>query len=88
MYDIKIEEANYIKAGIEYKIPGKILKQELYKEDGTDREDSLQYMYEKTVANKANLSDFEDFIFLSIKFCCLEKVEKCSMVRKCSGTFV
>lgn len=47
MYDIKIEEANYIKAGIEYKIPGKILKQELYKEDGTDREDSLQYMYEK-----------------------------------------
>ena len=63
MYDVKIEEANYIKAGIEYKIPGKILKQELYKEDGTDREDSLQYMYEKTVANEANLSDFEDFIF-------------------------
>ena len=61
--DVKIEEANYIKAGIEYKIPGKILKQELYKEDGTDREDSLQYMYEKTVANEANLSDFEDFIF-------------------------
>ena len=76
LYDVKIEEANYIKAGIEYKIPGKILKQELYKEDGTDREDSLQYMYEKTVANEANLSDFEDFIFLSIKFCCLEKVEK------------
>ena len=64
LYDVKIEEANYIKAGIEYKIPGKILKQELYKEDGTDREDSLQYMYEKTVANEA------------IKFCCLEKVEK------------
>jgi len=63
LYDVKIEEANYIKAGIEYKIPGKILKQELYKEDGTDREDSLQYMYEKTVANEANLSDFEDFIF-------------------------
>lgn len=63
LYDVKIEEANYIKAGVEYKIPGKILKQELYKEDGTDREDSLQYMYEKTVANEANLSDFEDFIF-------------------------
>lgn len=23
----------------------------------------MQYMYEKTVANEANLSDFEDFIF-------------------------
>lgn len=63
LFDIKIEQANYIKSGIKYEISGEILKQESYKEDSSDREDTLQYIYEKTVAKEANLSDFEDFIF-------------------------
>lgn len=63
LYDVKIEEANYIKGGIKYEINGKIIKQEAYREDGKDKENTLQYMYEKTVADEANLADFEDFIF-------------------------
>ena len=68
LYDIKIEEASYIKSGIKYEIEGESIKQDFYKgyantENSEENVHNLQYNYEKTVAKEANLADFEDFIF-------------------------
>ena len=66
LYDVKIEEASYSISGIKYQIEGESLKQDSYKEynNGVEQnKNNLQYNYEKIVAQTANLSDFEDFIF-------------------------
>ena len=68
LYDTKIEEAYYIKEGDKNIIDGEAIKQDLYKgyelfEDNKEYKNNLQYNYEKIIAQEANLSDFEDFIF-------------------------
>ena len=66
LYDVKIDEASYSISGIKHKIEGESLKQDSYKEynNGVEQnENNMQYNYEKIVAQTANLSDFEDFIF-------------------------
>ena len=67
LYDIKIEEASFIKDNKKYEIRGLSLKQDLYKGyeyyDETNDNSNLQYNYEKIVSKSSNLSDFEDLIF-------------------------
>lgn len=67
LYDIRLDEASYIKRGVNYVIPGNVVKQDSYTEYSTDGDcdegNCLQQNYETIVAKEANLSDFEDFIF-------------------------
>lgn len=68
LYNAQIQEASYIKDGIDYLIEGKSIRQDLYKgyeksDDNEEYVNNLQYNYEKMVAKEANLSDFDDFIF-------------------------
>lgn len=69
LYDIQLLEASYTEEGKQIDIPGKVIKQEQYKgyekigSVSKDDEESLQYKYEAIVAEKMQVSDFEDLIF-------------------------
>lgn len=68
LYDVKIEEAYYVKNGEKHIIEGQSIKQDLYKgyenfENTTNQTNNLQYNYERLVSQESQLSDFEDFIF-------------------------
>lgn len=68
LYDAQIQKASYIKDGTDNLIEGESVRQDSYKgyeKSDNDEEyvNNLQYNYEKVVANEANLSDFDDFIF-------------------------
>lgn len=68
LYNAQILEATYTINGSTHSIGGKSVRQDLYKgyESAGKSDtyvDNLQYNYEKMVAEAANLSDFDDFIF-------------------------
>ncbi len=68
LYNAQILEASYTKNGKVYSMNGESIRQDLYKgyensDNGEEYINNLQYNYEKIVAQEANLSDFDDFIF-------------------------
>lgn len=67
LYNTELISATYIEDGIKHEIEGISIRQDLYGkfENSSDEVKSqyLQHNYEKIVSKKANLSDFNDFIF-------------------------
>lgn len=67
LYNTELMSASYIEDGISYEIKGIRVRQDSYeKMEGSNKEEKsnyLQYNYEQIVAQKANLADFNDFIF-------------------------
>ena len=67
LYDTKLEEAYFIQNGEINYIDGEVIRQDYYSKfenaDEDEKEKYLQYNYEKILAEKINVSDFNDVIF-------------------------
>ena len=67
LYDTMLMEANYSEDGKTNIIQGEVIRQDQYSrfenDTSVDKGNFLQYNYESIVAQKANMTDFNDFIF-------------------------
>lgn len=67
LYNTELLSAMYEENGKLYIIPGQVIRQDIYAKyensSNEEKEKYLQFNYEKVVSEKANLSDFNDFIF-------------------------
>jgi len=67
LYNTELLEASYNEDGKTYIISGQVIRQDIYAKfenhSNEEKEKYLQFNYEKIVSEKANLSDFNDFIF-------------------------
>lgn len=67
LYNTELLSAVYEENGKVNVIPGQVIRQDIYAKyenySNVEKEKYLQYNYEKVVSEKANLSDFNDFIF-------------------------
>ena len=67
LYDTILLEAKYIEKGEVHLVEGEPLRQDAYSkfdnDSDVDKTQYLQYNYEMIVARKANMTDFNDFIF-------------------------
>jgi len=67
LYNTELLLAEYEENGKTIKIPGQVIRQDIYTKfenyPNEEKEKYLQFNYEKIVSKKANLSDFNDFIF-------------------------
>lgn len=67
LYNTKLEEAYYIENGETKCVSGEAIRQDYYSKfenaDSEEKEKYLQYNYEKILAEKINVSDFNDVIF-------------------------
>ena len=67
LYDTLLIEASYLENGVTYVIEGEPIRQDAYSrfenDKDVDKSKYLQYNYEIIVAQKANMTDFNDFIF-------------------------
>ena len=69
LYDTLLVEASYLENGETHVIDGEPIRQDAYSrfenDINVDKSKYLQYNYEKIVAQKANMTDFNDFIFFN-----------------------
>lgn len=67
LYDTILVEAKYTECGETHIIKGEPIRQDAYSrfdnDNSVDKSKYLQYNYETIVAQKANMTDFNDFIF-------------------------
>lgn len=67
LYNTELLSATYNEGGKINVIPGQVIRQDIYSKfentSNEEKEKYLQFNYEKMVSEKANLSDFNDFIF-------------------------
>lgn len=67
LYNTQLISAYYEEKGMIVEIEGESIRQDIYSRyenhSSDEKEKYLQYNYEKIVADKSNLSDFNDFIF-------------------------
>ena len=67
LYDTVLLEAKYVEKDEVHVIEGEPIRQDAYSrldnDSDVDKSKYLQYNYETIVANKANMTDFNDFIF-------------------------
>ncbi len=65
IHDFLLREVNLIENGKEILLKGEVLRQSKYERvDDDEKKRYLQFCYEEAVAKKANVYDFDDFIFL------------------------